>query len=140
MKLTVRLAAVAAATLLAAGCGSAGPAGQPSASPAVSPATSAPAPATSSAPGAATPTPFTYQPLFPFFAGTAGAFRVLAADFVSTEEGTGVVHVAPGFGEDDQRLSDANGIPTVVPVDATRPYRLKSAANRGSLSGTTNVP
>jgi len=58
-----------------------------------------------------------YQPLFPFFAGTTGAFRVLAADFVSTEEGTGVVHVAPGFGEDDQRLSDANGIPTVVPVD-----------------------
>ena len=59
----------------------------------------------------------TYAPLFPFFAGTAGAFRVLAADFVSTEEGTGTVHIAPGFGEDDQRLCEANGIPVVVPVD-----------------------
>ena len=33
------------------------------------------------------------------------------------DEGTGVVHIAPGFGEDDQRIADDNGIPTVVPVD-----------------------
>lgn len=59
-----------------------------------------------------------YRPMFPFFSGTANAFRVLAADFVTTGEGTGTVHVAPGFGEDDQRVSDDNGIPTVVPVDA----------------------
>ncbi|MGH9281538.1 MAG: isoleucine--tRNA ligase [Acidimicrobiales bacterium] len=58
-----------------------------------------------------------YQPLFGWFAATPGAFRVLAADFVSTEEGTGTVHVAPGFGEDDQRLCEAHGIPLVVPVD-----------------------
>ena len=58
-----------------------------------------------------------YTPLFPFFAGTPGAFSVLGADFVSTEEGTGTVHIAPGFGEDDQRLCEANGIPLVVPVD-----------------------
>jgi isoleucyl-tRNA synthetase len=58
-----------------------------------------------------------YSPLFPFFAGTPGAFRVLAADFVGTEEGTGIVHIAPGFGEDDQRLGEASGIPVVVPVD-----------------------
>ncbi|HUP86136.1 MAG TPA: isoleucine--tRNA ligase [Acidimicrobiales bacterium] len=58
-----------------------------------------------------------YTPLFPFFADTPGAFRVLAADFVTTGEGTGVVHIAPGFGEDDQRLCEANGIPTIVPVD-----------------------
>ena len=58
-----------------------------------------------------------YRPLFPFFAATPGAFHVLAADFVSTEEGTGTVHIAPGFGEDDQRLCEANGIPLVVPVD-----------------------
>ena len=54
---------------------------------------------------------------FPFFAGTANAFRVLAADFVDTEEGTGVVHMAPGFGEDDQTVCEANGIPLVCPVD-----------------------
>jgi isoleucyl-tRNA synthetase len=59
----------------------------------------------------------TYRPLFPFFAGTENAFRVLGADFVSTDDGTGVVHIAPGFGEDDQRLSEANGIAVVAPVD-----------------------
>ena len=58
-----------------------------------------------------------YTPLFPWFAATPNAFRVLAADFVSTEEGTGTVHIAPGFGEDDQRLCEANDIPLVVPVD-----------------------
>ena len=58
-----------------------------------------------------------YEPLFPWFASTPGAFRVLAADFVSTEEGTGTVHIAPGFGEDDQLLCEAHGIPLVVPVD-----------------------
>ncbi|MBW3667770.1 MAG: isoleucine--tRNA ligase [Actinobacteria bacterium] len=58
-----------------------------------------------------------YTPLFPFFADVPNAFRVLAGDFVSTDDGTGVVHIAPGFGEDDQRVSEAAGIPVVVPVD-----------------------
>ncbi|HET7489109.1 MAG TPA: isoleucine--tRNA ligase [Acidimicrobiales bacterium] len=58
-----------------------------------------------------------YTPLFPFFSDTPNAFRVLGADFVSTEEGTGTVHIAPGFGEDDQRVCETNGIPLVVPVD-----------------------
>ncbi|MCC6673014.1 MAG: isoleucine--tRNA ligase [Planctomycetes bacterium] len=60
----------------------------------------------------------TYTPLFPYFRGHAGAFRVLAADFVDTAEGTGVVHMAPGFGEDDQRVCEANGIKLVCPVDS----------------------
>jgi isoleucyl-tRNA synthetase len=60
-----------------------------------------------------------YRPLFPFFAETAGAFRVLGAGFVATEEGTGIVHLAPGFGEEDLEVCQANGIPTVVPVDDT---------------------
>jgi isoleucyl-tRNA synthetase len=58
-----------------------------------------------------------YAPIFDFFAGTEGAHRVLAADWVDTGEGTGSVHIAPGFGEDDKALSDANGIPTIAPVD-----------------------
>src|SRR5690606_27616805 len=60
-----------------------------------------------------------YEPMFPYFADRTGqgAFRVLAADFVDTAEGTGVVHMAPGFGEDDQRVCEANGIPLVCPVD-----------------------
>ncbi|MDE0269399.1 MAG: isoleucine--tRNA ligase [Acidimicrobiaceae bacterium] len=47
------------------------------------------------------------------------AFRVLAADFVDTSEGTGIVQMAPGFGEEDQDTCEANGIPIgdAVPVD-----------------------
>jgi isoleucyl-tRNA synthetase len=58
-----------------------------------------------------------YTPLFPFFKEAKNAFRVLAGDFVDTAEGTGVVHMAPGFGEDDQRVCAENGIELVVPVD-----------------------
>jgi isoleucyl-tRNA synthetase len=58
-----------------------------------------------------------YEPLFPFFADTENAFQVLAADFVTTEDGTGVVHLAPGFGEDDQITCNAVGIPTICPMD-----------------------
>jgi isoleucyl-tRNA synthetase len=42
---------------------------------------------------------------------------VLGGDFVTTDEGTGVVHMAPGFGEDDQLLCEAHGISVVCPVD-----------------------
>jgi len=59
----------------------------------------------------------TYRPLFPYFQGHARSFRVLAGDFVDTAEGTGIVHMAPGFGEDDQRLCEQNGIELVCPVD-----------------------
>ena len=61
-----------------------------------------------------------YEPLFDAFASLAdqGAFRVVAADFVSTGEGTGIVHIAPGFGEDDYQLGRAEGLPVVCPLDA----------------------
>ena len=67
----------------------------------------------------------TYTPLFPYFderkdsSHQSPAFRVLGADFVDTSEGTGIVHIAPGFGEDDQRISESNGIEilSAVPVD-----------------------
>ncbi len=60
-----------------------------------------------------------YEPLFPYFAGLAdsGAFRVICADFVSLEDGVGIVHMAPGFGEDDNVAGKANGIPEVCPID-----------------------
>src|SRR5262249_13753607 len=51
----------------------------------------------------------TYAPLYPFFARTQNAFRVLPASFVDTAEGTGVVHLAPGFGEDDMAACVAAG-------------------------------
>jgi len=61
----------------------------------------------------------TYRPLFDYFADRTDAFRVLGADFVDAADGTGVVHMAPGFGEDDQNVCEANAIPIgrVVPVD-----------------------
>lgn len=52
----------------------------------------------------------TYMPIFPYFATWAKAFRVVAGDFVSTEEGTGIVHIAPAFGEDDYKTGQAEGI------------------------------
>jgi isoleucyl-tRNA synthetase len=58
-----------------------------------------------------------YVPLFDFFASHPNSFRVLAADFVDTEEGTGIVHLAPGFGEEDLEVCTAAGIAVVVPVD-----------------------
>jgi isoleucyl-tRNA synthetase len=59
-----------------------------------------------------------YTPMFSYFADQPDAFRVIAGDFVTTEDGTGVVHLAPGFGEDDQRVCSENGIGLVVPVDS----------------------
>ena len=60
-----------------------------------------------------------YAPMFEFFDHRSEAFRVLSGDFVDTSEGTGVVHLAPGFGEDDQIICEANGIEIgdAVPVD-----------------------
>lgn len=58
-----------------------------------------------------------YTPLFDFLADTDNAFRILGADFVTTEDGTGVVHMAPGFGEDDQIECNKAGIATVCPMD-----------------------
>ncbi|MDA4109478.1 isoleucine--tRNA ligase [Mycolicibacterium holsaticum] len=60
-----------------------------------------------------------YLPPFPYFTADAGnAFAVLPADFVSTEDGTGIVHMAPAYGEDDMATARAAGIVAVTPVDA----------------------
>ncbi|MCA1950401.1 MAG: isoleucine--tRNA ligase [Treponema sp.] len=61
-----------------------------------------------------------YEPLFPYFkdAKEQNAFRTYSGDYVSTEDGTGIVHIAPGFGEDDQRILKGTGVPTICPVDA----------------------
>ena len=60
-----------------------------------------------------------YVPPFPYFMdGQAEAFQVLAGDFVTTEDGTGIVHLAPAYGEDDMTTTDRVGIVPVTPVDA----------------------
>jgi isoleucyl-tRNA synthetase len=74
-----------------------------------------------------------YEPMFPYFAGRANCFRVLAGDFVDTAEGTGVVHMAPGFGEDDQKVCEANGIELVCPVDDRGRYTAEVPEWQGTL-------
>lgn len=59
-----------------------------------------------------------YLPPFPYFADAANSFQVLRGDFVTTEDGTGVVHMAPAYGEDDKATTDTVGIVPVTPVDA----------------------
>ena len=61
---------------------------------------------------------FTYQPIFPFFPDARNAYQVLNADYVTTEDGTGVVHQAPAFGEDDMATTNRYDIELVIPVDA----------------------
>ncbi|MFC7402565.1 isoleucine--tRNA ligase [Citricoccus sp. GCM10030269] len=64
----------------------------------------------------------TYEPLFTYFTdaetyGTERAWRLLVDDYVTTDDGTGVVHQAPAYGEDDQRICEAHGIPVILSVD-----------------------
>ncbi|BDZ46560.1 isoleucine--tRNA ligase [Naasia aerilata] len=63
-----------------------------------------------------------YDPLWDYYVdtekwGTQNAWRILVADYVTTTEGTGIVHQAPAYGEDDQLICTAAGIPTIVSVD-----------------------
>jgi isoleucyl-tRNA synthetase len=63
-----------------------------------------------------------YERLFDYYAdvetyGTQNAWRILVDDYVTTSDGTGVVHQAPAFGEDDQRVGEAAGIPTILSLD-----------------------
>lgn len=52
----------------------------------------------------------TYEPIFPYFMSWAKSFRVVAGDFITLEEGTGIVHIAPAFGEDDYSIGKSEGI------------------------------
>ena len=52
-----------------------------------------------------------YEPLFPWVNPGEGAFRVIPGDYVTTEDGTGIVHIAPTFGADDKKVGDAAGVP-----------------------------
>ncbi|MGK3710789.1 isoleucine--tRNA ligase [Arthrobacter sp. IK3] len=63
-----------------------------------------------------------YVPLWDYYAdaekwGTANAWRIVVADYVTTTDGTGIVHQAPAYGEDDQKVCEANGIPVILSVD-----------------------
>ncbi|MEJ7834500.1 MAG: class I tRNA ligase family protein, partial [Nocardioides sp.] len=58
----------------------------------------------------------TYTPPFSYYLGHENAFRVVAAEFVTTTDGTGLVHTAGAFGEDDKVVTDRENIEAVMPV------------------------
>ena len=85
-----------------------------------------------------------YGPMFPYFKHLKdkGAFKVLSGDFVSTEDGTGVVHIAPGFGQDDFdacRAYDEN-FPVVCPVDEAGKFTSEVPDYQGKQVFETNEP
>ena len=58
-----------------------------------------------------------YHQLIPWFKPNGDAFRVIPGDYVTTSDGTGIVHIAPTFGADDKRVAAAAGIGAVMPID-----------------------
>lgn len=60
---------------------------------------------------------WTYEPLFPYFADRANCFQILQDEFVSTDSGTGIVHMAPAYGEDDYRICSDADIALIDPLN-----------------------
>ena len=82
----------------------------------------------------------TYEPLFPYFKDTENAFQIIGAEFVDVSEGSGVVHMAPGFGEDDLVVCSEHGIPLVVPVDNEGKFTTEVPDYQGMLVFDANKP
>ncbi|MGB3375231.1 MAG: isoleucine--tRNA ligase [Microbacterium sp.] len=87
----------------------------------------------------------TYDRLFDYYAdtetwGTEKAWRILVDDYVTTTDGTGIVHQAPAFGEDDQRVSTAAGIPTILSLDEGGKFLPNVTDVAGQLWMDANMP
>ncbi len=81
-----------------------------------------------------------YTPVFDFFSGRPQAHQIIAADFVTTENGTGIVHLAPAFGEDDKIATDAVGIEPVVPVNNQGEFTVEVPPYAGMQVFEANKP
>lgn len=81
-----------------------------------------------------------YEPLFDYFKDTPGAFQIIHADYVSTEDGTGIVHIAPAFGEDDMNACRPYGIPVICPVDGKGCFTKAVPDYEGMQVFDTNEP
>ena len=85
-----------------------------------------------------------YEPMFPYFKDlkAKGAFKVLSGEFVSTEDGTGIVHIAPGFGQDDFDVCRAydKDFPVVCPVDEAGKFTAEVPDYEGKQVFETNEP
>jgi isoleucyl-tRNA synthetase len=87
----------------------------------------------------------TYDRLFDYYAdaatwGTANAWRILVDDYVTTADGTGIVHQAPAYGEDDQRITEAAGIPLIMSLDDGGRFLPQVTDVAGQLWMDANTP
>ncbi|WP_394551792.1 isoleucine--tRNA ligase [Agromyces sp. MMS24-JH15] len=87
----------------------------------------------------------TYDRLFDYYAdveqfGLQDAWRILVADYVTTEDGTGLVHLAPAYGEEDQKVCEANGIPVVLSLDDAGRFLPDVTDVAGQLWSDANKP
>lgn len=86
-----------------------------------------------------------YDRLFDYYAdtetwNTGGAWRVLVDDYVTTTDGTGIVHQAPAYGEDDQRICEAAGIPVILSLDDGGKFLPAVTDVAGQLWSDANKP
>ncbi len=86
-----------------------------------------------------------YDRLFDHYADadvwhTGGAWRVLVDDYVTTADGTGIVHQAPAYGEDDQRITEAAGIPLIMSLDDGGRFLPQVTEVAGMLWSEANRP
>ncbi|GAA3626344.1 isoleucine--tRNA ligase [Microbacterium awajiense] len=86
-----------------------------------------------------------YDRLFDYYAdaetwGTGSAWRILVDDYVTTGDGTGIVHQAPAYGEDDQRVTEAAGIPLIMSLDDGGRFLPQVSDVAGTLWMDANTP
>jgi len=86
-----------------------------------------------------------YEPIFDFYTdadkfSVENAWQVLVGDYVTAEDGTGIVHQAPAYGEDDQMLCNAAGIPTYVSVNERAEFISLIAPYEGQHVFEANKP
>ncbi|GAA1513843.1 isoleucyl-tRNA synthetase [Agromyces terreus] len=87
----------------------------------------------------------TYDRLFDYYAdveayGVQNAWQILVADYVTTEDGTGIVHQAPAYGEEDQRVGEAAGIPVILSLDEGGRFKPEVTDVAGQLWSDANKP
>ena len=86
-----------------------------------------------------------YDRLFDYYAdasiwGTQNAWRILVADYVTTSDGTGIVHQAPAYGEEDQKIGEAAGIPVILSLDDGGKFLSDIPEVAGQLWSDANKP
>jgi isoleucyl-tRNA synthetase len=79
-----------------------------------------------------------YEPLYPYFKDNPNSFQIILGDFVTAEDGTGIVHIAPAFGEDDNVVARKYQIPMVQPVDENGKFTEEVTDYAGQYIHDTN--